>query len=216
MHLRPQLHHLDAAAEQERLAATRGAPAPAKPEAARAIHMTVKQTADGSEEVVQETMADRLKRVQLDPWRRMRYVHDEASDSWAVAEDVLFLHRPEAPAAAAAATGKEPEVPDEPGMPGLVDEVARLRTGWDEDGMLETASGIAKPKDVKIEISDDEPPPPPAASPSARAKGKGKAVDTGPGRAAGRAAKATTGRGKRSSINDNTADAGPSKAKRNE
>ncbi|KAK7734247.1 hypothetical protein SLS53_007895 [Cytospora paraplurivora] len=213
VHLRPQLHHIDATAEQERLAATRGAPAASKPEVARAIHMTVKQTADGSEEIVQETMADRLKRVQLESWKRMRYVHDEASDSWAVAEDVLFLHRPAegAAAAATASSGKEPEVLDEPGMPELVEKVARLRTGWGEDGMLETTSGISKPKDVKIEISDDGPA---AAGPSARAKGKGKAVDNGPGRAAGRATKATTGRGKRSSIN-NTADAGPSKAKKN-
>ncbi|ROW04437.1 hypothetical protein VMCG_05094 [Cytospora schulzeri] len=216
VHLRPQLHHIDATAEQERLAASRGAPAgaAAKPEVARAIHMTVKQTAEG-EEIVQETMADRLKKVQLESWRRMRYVHEEASDSWAVAEDALFLHRPEAAAdqnAAAAANGKEPEVvPDQPSMPELVEKVARLRTGWDEDGMLETTSGIAKPRNVKIEISDDEP------STSARAKGKGKAVDT----AGGRAAKAkATGRGKRTSTttttNNNTAEAGPSKANKND
>jgi DNA-directed RNA polymerase-3 subunit RPC5 len=207
VHLRPQLHHIDATAEQERIAASRGAPAgaAAKPEVARAIHMTVKQTAEG-EEIVQETMADRLKKVQLEAWRRMRYVHEEASDSWAMAEDALFLHRPEAAAGqdAAAGAGKEPEVPDQPGMPELVDKVARLRTGWDEDGMLETTSGISKPRNVKIEISDDEP------SASAKGKGKGKAVDT-----AGRATKAkATGRGKRSTTN-NTAGAGPSKVNKN-
>lgn len=207
VHLRPQLHHIDAAAEQERIAASRGAPAgaAAKPEVARAIHMTVKQTAEG-EEIVQETMADRLKKVQLEAWRRMRYVHEEASDSWAVAEDALFLHRPEAAAGQDAGAGKEPEVPDQPGMPELVDKVARLRTGWDEDGMLETTSGISKPRNVKIEISDDEP----SASASAKGKGKGKAVDT-----AGRATKAkATGRGKRSTTS-NTAGAGPSKANKN-
>lgn len=168
--------------------------------------MTVKQTADGSEEIVQETMADRLKKVQLESWRRMRYVHEEASDSWAVAEDALFLHRSEATPAAADnaeqdANGKAPEVPDQPNMPELVEKVARLRTGWDEDGMLETTSGISKPKNVKIEISDDEPAGT-SGSASAKAKGKGKAVDTGPGKTTGRPAKAAS-RGKRPTT-DNT------------
>ncbi|KUI53832.1 DNA-directed RNA polymerase III subunit rpc5 [Cytospora mali] len=219
VHLRPQLHHIDATSEQERLSAARGATgaagAAAKPEVARAIHMTVKQTADGSEEIVQETMADRLKKVQLEPWKRMRYVHEEASDSWAVAEDALFLHRAEAAAAAAAAeqgasSGKEPEVLDQPNMPELVEKVAQLRTAWNEDGMLETTSGISKPKNVKIEISDDEP-----AGPSSKAKGKGRAIDTGPNKTAGRAAKAkATSRGKRTT--NSTVEVGPSKANKND
>lgn len=176
--------------------------------------MTVKQNTDGSEEIVQETMADRLKKVQLEAWKKMRYVHEEASDSWAVAEEALYLHQPE-PAAAdqdaggGSAKGKAPEAPEadplsQPGLPDLVDKVAQLRTGWDEDSMLETTSGIARPqKNVKIEISDDEP-----AAPASKAKGKGKAVAT-------TTTTKATPRGKRAT-NTNTAKAGSSKAKKND
>lgn len=219
IHLRPQLHHIDATAEQERLAATRGggaaAGAAATKDVARAIHMTVKQNTDGSEEIVQETMADRLKKVQLEAWKKMRYVHEEASDSWAVAEEALYLHQPETPAADqdAGAKGKAPETDAEadplsqPGLPDLVDKVARLRTAWDEDSLLETTSGIPRPQNVKIEISDDEPA---ANAPAPRPKGKGKAAATTP------TARATP-RGKRATnTNTNTAKAGSSKAKKND
>lgn len=174
--------------------------------------MTVKQNTDGSEEIVQETMADRLKKVQLEAWKKMRYVHEEASDSWAVAEEALYLHQPE-PASAdqdanggSNAKGKAPETEadplSQPGLPDLVDKVAQLRTAWDEDSMLETTSGIPRPQNVKIEISDDEP-----AAPAPKAKGKGKAVATTT------TAKATP-RGKRAT-NTNTAKAGSSRAKKN-
>lgn len=172
--------------------------------------MTVKQNTDGSEEIVQETMADRLKKVQLEAWKKMRYVHEEASDSWAVAEEALYLHQPE-PAvadqeASGGAKGKAPETEadplSQPGLPDLVDKVAQLRTAWDEDSMLETTSGIPRPQNVKIEISDDEP-----AAPAPKAKGKGKAIATTT------TAKATP-RGKRAT-NTNTAKAGSSRAKKN-
>lgn len=173
--------------------------------------MTVKQNTDGSEEIVQETMADRLKKVQLEAWKKMRYVHEEASDSWAVAEEALYLHQPE-PAGAeqdAGGKGKAPEVVEadplsQPGLPDLVDKVARLRTAWDEDSMLETTSGIPRPQNVKIEISDDEP----AAPAAPKAKGKGKAVAT-------TTTAKTTPRGKRATnTNTNTAKAGSSNTKK--
>lgn len=220
IHLRPQLHHIDATTEQERLAATRGgaggAGAAATKDVARAIHMTVKQNTDGSEEIVQETMADRLKKVQLEAWKKMRYVHEEASDSWAVAEEALFLHQPEAPAADQdASKGKAPEAESDPlsqpGLPDLVDKVAQLRTAWDEDSMLETTSGIGRSsKNVKIEISDDEPAA--GAAAASKAKGKGKAVATTTTTTT--TAKTTT-RGKRAT-NTNTAKAGPSRTKKND
>lgn len=212
IHLRPQLHHIDAATEQERLAATRGGAgagaAAATKDVARAIHMTVKQNTDGSEEIVQETMADRLKKVQLEAWKRMRYVHEEASDSWAVAEEALYLHQPESPAADQDAAGggsggsnkgKEPEgdALSQPGLPGLVDKVARLRTAWDEDSMLETTSGISRPRNVKIEISDDEP-----AEPAPKAKGKGRATSTTTAKATPRGKRATNTGSSRAKKND--------------
>lgn len=168
-----------------------GAAGSSKPEAARAIHMTIKKTSDGSEELVQETMADRLKKVQSEAWRKHRYVHDEAGDSWAVSEEALFL-RASASGQTPAAADKQQAAEDH-GVAELAGQVAALRTGWDEDGMLETTSGIKKAAGpVKLEISDDEPADRPATA--AKGKGKAKAADASgsSSKTAGRPSKATT------------------------
>lgn len=141
--------------------------------------MTIKQTKDGDEEIVQETMADRLKKVQMEGWRRHRYVHDESGDSWAVSEEALFL-RPRVGAGSGVAVGTQAEeegagTTNEHGVAELAEQVARLRTGWDEDGMLETTSGIQKDRTAKVELSDDEPA---GLAAPAKGKGKGKAADT--------------------------------------
>lgn len=222
IHLRPQPHHIDAASEQERnargISAGGAGSAPTK-EAARAIHMTIKQSKDGGDdELVQETMADRLKKVQTETWRKMRYVHDESSDAWAMSEEVLYLDD--------AAKGKEAEGAGGHAAAELADKVAALSTGWREVSMLETTSGIQNPEaGLKVEISDDEIAgiAPAAAS---KSKGKGKATDAGVASASKAASKAkatasssattTTTRGKRSSTTtNNTAKASPStKAKK--
>lgn len=209
IHLRPQPHHIDAASEQERNARGIGAggagSAPTK-EAARAIHMTIKQSKDGGDdELVQETMADRLKKVQTETWRKMRYVHDESSDAWAMSEEVLYLND---------AKGKEAEGSGGHAGAELADKVAALSTGWREVSMLETTSGIQNPEaGVKVEISDDDVPAAAAAATATTttgAKAKGKA------RATASSSATTTTRGKRSSTStNNTAKAGPSsKAKK--
>lgn len=227
IHLRPQPHHIDAASEQERnargLSAGGASSAPTK-EAARAIHMTIKQSKDGGDdELVQETMADRLKKVQTETWRKMRYVHDESSDAWAMSEEVLYLDDD--------AKGKEAEGGGGGGhaLPELPDKVAALSTGWREVSMLETTSGIQNPEaGVKVEISDDDVPGNAPVAAMSRAKGKGKATTdigaaAGASKAAGKAkatvssSATTTNRGKRSSTatNNSTAKAGPStKAKK--
>lgn len=233
VHLRPQLHHLDATTEQERLtrAPASGAAGGAggagggaggaagggsKPEAARAIHMMIKKTSDGSEELVQETMADRLKKVQSEGWRKHRYVHDEAADSWAVSEEALFLHgagdgaaAAASAAAAAAAASNAASAADKAaaaaaledhGVAELAEQVAALKTRWDEDGLLEHISGIKKARPVKLEISDDEPSASAAAAP--RGKGKAKAPAA---RAKATTAKATAAtRGKRATTTTTT------------
>lgn len=163
--------------------------------------MTIKQTnSGGDEEIIQETIADRLKRVQMEGWRRMRYMHDEAADSWAAAEEALHLQDHSVSA------GKQPEGG---AATDLVDKVTSLRTTWDEDGMLETTSGISKESLVKVEISDDEPP---AASLSTKGKGKGKAVENGTSktRTTAIASKASTTRGKRTTTIAGGTKAGPS------
>jgi hypothetical protein len=92
----------------------------------------------------------------------------------------------------------------QPGLPDLVDKVAQLRTAWDEDSMLETASGIERPKHAKIEISDDEP----AAATAPKPKGKGKAPATS-------TTSRSATRGKRAT-NTITTKTRPSKAKKND
>lgn len=162
--------------------------------------MTIKQTTSGGdEEIVQETMADRLKKVQIEGWRRMRYIHDEAADSWAAAEEAL--HLPDDSVVA----GKHPEgiVADN-----LADKVASLRTVCDEDGMLETTSGIRKESMVKVEISDDEPAPL-----STKAKGKGKAIENGPSSSS---SKPRTTRGKKTTATTGKTKAGPSNASKDD
>lgn len=184
--------------------------------------MTIKQSKDGGDdELVQETMADRLKKVQTETWRKMRYVHDESADAWAVSEEVLYVDD--------AAKGKDVETGGGGhAVAALADKVAALRTGWREVSMLETTSGIQNPeRGVKVEISDDETPAAGAGGAGApgKGKGKGKAHETGAGGASKAAGKAkvtassstTNTRGKRpatttttTNTNNNTAKAGPS------
>ncbi|KAH9897142.1 hypothetical protein F4778DRAFT_245657 [Xylariomycetidae sp. FL2044] len=94
--LRPQLHHLDAATEQDRLTRSReGGPGGGKegggagggpssgPQAARAITMSIKGAGPaGSGEPTTDTMADRLRLVQQEPWRKLRYANEESSEAW--------------------------------------------------------------------------------------------------------------------------------------
>ncbi|KAJ1331872.1 DNA-directed RNA polymerase III subunit RPC5 [Microdochium nivale] len=110
INLRPQLHHIDATTEQERLSRPRegggsgpsgggggqsssgggggkdsaggagGAPPGPPPPAARAITMTIK-SASGNE-VTTETMTDRLRLAQQEPWSKLRYEDDSSARAW--------------------------------------------------------------------------------------------------------------------------------------
>ncbi|KAL7911664.1 Sin-like protein conserved region domain-containing protein [Trichoderma velutinum] len=143
IHLRPQLHHLDAATAQERqssAAASKEGAAPAAP-TARAIHMTIKTTAEGADGVSTETMADRLRSVQTEPWRKMRYTDENEETAWEVYNDSLFLRPRPDPAGeqgtAAADADKE-----------LEELVPTLGNKWDDNQFLESISGIKKPDPV--------------------------------------------------------------------
>lgn len=173
--------------------------------------MTIKQTKDGGDELIQETMADRLKRVQTENWRRMRYVHEEAMDSWAVSEEALYLRGPTASSVPAGkqvegAEGADADANKQHGLAELAEQVAALRTGMDEDDMLEKTSGIvkAKPATVKMEISDDEPSTSAAATSNKARTEKGKAA-AAPAARRGKKAPATTSTISNSNSNsDNT------------
>ncbi|KAI1824014.1 Sin-like protein conserved region-domain-containing protein [Xylaria intraflava] len=100
--LRPQLHHIDAMAEQERasrregvgaVGSKDGAPATASSAGARAIHMSIKSADSGGGELTTETMADRLRTVQTEPWSRLQYEDDESAKSWHVFNNNLVYRR---------------------------------------------------------------------------------------------------------------------------
>ncbi|KAI9158206.1 DNA-directed RNA polymerase III subunit rpc5 [Paramyrothecium foliicola] len=197
IHLRPQLHHIDAATQLERqaaAAASKEAAPTATGASARAIHMTIKTTADG-DGVTTETMADRLRFVQSEPWRRMRYTDENEEAAWDVYNDSLFLKAPAPEGEAAAA----PEA-DAAALP-LDESVPQFATKWGDKELLEAVSGIQKlepeptptPAPVKKEdVKGKQPEPTPAplvdearqprlrprggaAGPAARRGGKGKA-----------------------------------------
>ena len=86
--MRPQFHHIDAVAEQERLSRARDAGAGRITEA-RAIHMTVKSTGDGEDDHT-DTMATRIQAVQAEPWRPHRFVDAETEESWSFFQENFF------------------------------------------------------------------------------------------------------------------------------
>lgn len=112
--------------------------------------MTVKTTADG-ETVTTETMADRLRAVQSEHWRTMRYTDENEEAAWEIYNESLFLNPME--------EEQDAEKPD----PALLDErpledaVPRFGQRWDDDQLLEAVSGIKKP--VPIPVIKAEPKP---------------------------------------------------------
>lgn len=150
VHLRPQLHHIDAATQLEKSASAAAASnavasssgtTTSSATAARAIHMTIKNTADG-DAVAVETMADRLRCVQSEPWRKLRYTDENEEAAWDVYNESLFLHPP-GPSGAAAATADAK--PRQPAPEDLQDLVPRFASRWGEKQMLPATSGIVKP-----------------------------------------------------------------------
>ncbi|KAF6831738.1 DNA-directed RNA polymerase III complex subunit rpc37-like protein [Colletotrichum musicola] len=165
VHLRPQLHHVDAVAQQERNASAAAAAkenagagagagasgAGAQGAAGRAIHMTIKTTADGSQ-AKSETMADRLRSVQIEPWRKLRYTDENDEAAWDIYQESLILRAP-------GDNGKPPPAGDDeekekkaaldaetkPAVD-LADCLSKLETKWGDDELLEAVSGIKKPK----------------------------------------------------------------------
>ncbi|OAA48457.1 DNA-directed RNA polymerase III complex subunit Rpc37 [Metarhizium rileyi] len=180
VHLRPQLHHLDAATQQER-----GASAAASKEtagssstAARAIHMTIKNTADG-DTVTTETMADRLRFVQTENWRKMRYTDENEEVAWEVYNESLFL-QPKSDIASA--EGDDVTKKGDGEQLDMEAMVPRFRAKWNNKQMLEAVSGIVNPEpEPELEIKSES-------------KGKQSAVNgkTSKGKQGGTATPATT------------------------
>jgi DNA-directed RNA polymerase III subunit RPC5 len=201
----PQFNHLGAAKEVDALRRRDpgaagdkdGAGGGAAAGPARAIHMTVKSAdgggADGSG-LATETMADRMRAIALEPFRRIRFEPGDSDDAWRAYDEALRL-RAAAPAAdsgkgkgkSAAGTGAAA------GSERLADWVPHLRTDWDFEAWLDYMNperaeekakkaaeekstedaGIAEPK--KDEPAKKSRPGRPKGSSSARGGRGGKA-----------------------------------------
>lgn len=143
--------------------------------------MTIKNTTDG-DAVSTETMADRLRSVQSEPWRKMRYTDENAEAAWEIYNESLFL-RPSAEETedeaaevteeSAAAVANAPERD-------LKDTVPKFGSRWKDIQLLEHVSGIKKPEhqsDPEAEAAEAKakkaikPDPEEARRPKGRARG---------------------------------------------
>lgn len=180
VHLRPQLHHIDATTHLDRRnaeagaggAGGAGAGGQASGQGAKAIHMTIKNTADG-DAVTTETMADRLRAVQSEPWRKMRYTDENDETAWEVYNDSLFLRDPDAPEKPPPKEGEEekPEILDD-----LEETMPHFSTKWGDKELLEAVSGIKKEEPQP----EPEVKPEPAPKPAPKTAPKGKEPEAAP------------------------------------
>ncbi|KAK6068547.1 DNA-directed RNA polymerase III complex subunit Rpc37 [Seiridium cupressi] len=204
--LRPQLHHLDATTEQDRLTRPRDGPGQgpglakdgsaigAAAPAPKAITMTIKSSGSGDQPTT-ETMADRLRQVQVEHWQRLKYVEDDKDEAWELYQKTLIYRSPEFQQSAEdEAKGKGKAValkPDEDEKDELKEKATRLQTRWNEDDYLRSVAGKdkegvlegygntalpgIKPEDVVEEVKKEDIDNKKTGT-AAAAKGKGKAA----------------------------------------
>lgn len=182
VNLHPQLHHVDATTQLEKSApppsAVKDSSAPAAAPT-RAIHMTIKNAND-AEAAVTETMADRLRAVQAEPWRRMRYVDENDGEAWDVFTNTFVPMR----------GVKEPAEGEEGDVKSLdadLDTVQWLETGWNvndieerisgkrDDGSEEQAKSEGAEGGVKVKAEPDAGRAPARAAPAAARRGRARA-----------------------------------------
>ncbi|KAI5926636.1 Sin-like protein conserved region-domain-containing protein [Camillea tinctor] len=168
IHLRPQLHHIDAIAEQGRLArphegAAAAGPAPtgkdgaAAPsgQAARAIHMSIKSAGTGNGEITTETMTDRLRSVQMEPWRKLKYEDDESPKAWNIFTDNLVYRKVRQENAKDKGKGKEKATEADPLA---IDDADQLKVQWGTEEFLRAVSGMKDGLDGSSDLlSGDQP-----------------------------------------------------------
>jgi DNA-directed RNA polymerase-3 subunit RPC5 len=186
--------------------------------------MTIKTTAEG-DAVATETIADRLRSVQTEPWTRTRYIDENDEAAWEVYNDSLFLKPTNAPRTesepAAAAGGDEKKPADEDGAKPDFDleaSVPKLTTNWTETDYLEAVFKIKKPETVipklvvptAVEVKEEsqamdvEPAAQPEAEEPKRVRStrtRGGSSTMGAGSRRGGRAKAGASRGASSTVN---------------
>ncbi|KAI1438042.1 Sin-like protein conserved region-domain-containing protein [Xylaria sp. CBS 124048] len=175
--LRPQLHHVDAMAEQERtsrregvgaVGAKDGAGATASSAGARAIHMSIKSADSGGGELTTETMADRLRTVQTEAWSRLQYEDDESARSWQVFNNNLVYRHAKLPTAGLDAKdegkgkGKEVDKPiqiSSSSSSSSSSDSEQLGSQWDADDYLRAISAMKTGPEGSQKPAEAEPDP---------------------------------------------------------
>jgi DNA-directed RNA polymerase-3 subunit RPC5 len=113
--------------------------------------MTIKSST--GDDVVTETMADRLRSVQLEPWKKMEFVEEDAADTWDIYSQTLLMRTEDGQIPDLEGKGKGKELAaDEAvgvqvgnaGADTLNELVPGLGTDWGEDELLRAVSGIGK------------------------------------------------------------------------
>ncbi|KAI1482904.1 hypothetical protein F4774DRAFT_253433 [Daldinia eschscholtzii] len=170
IHLRPQLHHLDAYTEQERLSRPRegmAAPGPAAGAgkegsssatgtgaqagagAAKAIHMSIKSAgATEGGELVVDTMIERLRKVQVEPWSKLKYENEDSDKAWHMFTNHLLYPGAPNPKSLADIKGKGKETENEKDKEvvtadGDGDDLSkeRFKAQWSEEEFLSHIRG---------------------------------------------------------------------------
>lgn len=117
--------------------------------------MSIKTTADG-ETVTTETIADRLRFVQSEPWRKLRYTDENEEAAWEVYNESLFLNAPAEQQTAAPAEEKKKKAAGEededvvPQQKSIEGAVSTFGSKWESNQLLEAVSGIKKPDPVVV------------------------------------------------------------------
>lgn len=110
--------------------------------------MTIKSAT--GDDVVTETMADRLRGVQLEPWKKMEYIEENDLETWDKYKESLLMSTEAELAPEDKGKGKEPATHDggvnvgNAGADDLQDRVPGLGTDWGEDELLRAVSGIER------------------------------------------------------------------------
>ncbi|KAL2888810.1 DNA-directed RNA polymerase III complex subunit Rpc37 [Ceratocystis lukuohia] len=171
IHLRPQLHHVDALSQLDKATAQSSAKeaagasasangaAGAGAGAGRAIHMTVKTAGEGGDAIVTETMTDRLRAVQAERWRKLAYTDENFDEAWDAYEETLLPLRNgiNAPPSAEAGDDKEKLKKIKPDPVNKLSNTFReLETRWDDVRLLEAVSGSKRPNAVAESLNNSK------------------------------------------------------------
>ncbi|KAH0490952.1 hypothetical protein TgHK011_002398 [Trichoderma gracile] len=101
-------------------------------------------------------MADRLRAVQTEPWRKMRYTDENEETAWDVYNESLFLR----PRADPTTTGEQQADAEQD----LEELVPTLGNKWDDTQFLESISGFKKPEPVPEPPAEQQKKPEPVAA----------------------------------------------------